>query len=541
MKTILYTNANLLTFDPKTLGSTAMAVADGAILALGDTAALTAQYPEATVRDMQGKTILPGLIETHIHLLNYAYSLTKIDCAPLHSIEEMIAVGRKYIADRQIPDGKWVQGRGWNQIFFAENRNPTVADLDAISTTHPIVFTRNCEHMVVANSLALQMAGITPETPDPVGGHIEKDAAGKLTGLLQETARYLIYRLIPDKTVGEIKEMLRNAIRVASSYGITTVHTDDFETFSDKDWRKVLTAYREMEQEGILDVRVREQCLLPQIDRLREFIAAEVAERHDTPMVQVGPLKLLTDGSLGGRSAYLLQPYNDMPDTRGIAVFTQPEINELVTTAHQAKMGVVCHGIGDGAMTMIFDAYQQAQQVRPDEDARFGILHLQITTPELLRRFRDQKVIAYMEPICLNSDLHIAESRVGKELVATSYNYRTLCDMGVTQVISSDCPVDSLNPFDSLFVGVNRCDYQSFPEGGWMPEEKLTVDQMLRGFTVNGAFASFEEDKKGSLTPGKLADFVVLSADPYAIDTMQLRDVTVLETVVGGRTVYQKN
>ena len=536
----LYYNGVIFTMNASGDRAGAMAVEGDHIVRVGEEEKLKRQFPDAEAVDLEGRTIMPGFIEGHVHLLNYAYSLTKIDCAPLKSIAEMIETGKEYIRKNQIPSGTWVQGRGWNQTFFAEKRNPTVADLDAISTDHPIVFTRVCEHMVVANSVALKMAGITKETKNPEGGEIEHDAEGKLTGLMKETARYLIYRMIPDKSVEEIKEMLVRAIDIASSLGLTTMHSDDFETFSDKDWRKVLRAYRELEQEGRLNMRIREQCLLPQIDRLKEFIQEEIKERHDTLMVQVGPLKLLTDGSLGGRSAYLRAPYSDAPDTCGIAVFTQEELNELVTTAHEASMGVVCHGIGDGAMEMCMDAFLKAQEKRPDPDARFGIIHLQITQPDILKRFKEQNIIAYMEPICLNSDLHIAESRIGAERLQSTYNYRTLCDMGVMYTMSSDCPVDSLNPFDSLFVGVNRCDYNGYPEAGWMPDQKLTVEQMLRGFTINGAYASFEENIKGSLEEGKLADFVILSQDPIQCDPKKLRDIFVEETVLGGRTIYRK-
>ena len=535
----LYVNGTIYSENESGDRFTAMAVEGKHIARLGESGDLLRAYPDAEVVDLKGRTVLPGLIESHVHLLNYAYSLTKIDCTAMKSIAELIQQGRNYIRDKAVPAGTWVQGRGWNQTFFEEGRNPTVADLDAISTEHPIVFTRVCEHMVVANSLALRMAGITRETPDPEGGEIERDAAGELTGLMKETARYLIYQMIPSKTVAEIKEMLVDAIAVASSYGLTTMHSDDFETFADKDWRKVLQAYRELEAEGRLNVRIREQCLLPQIGRLREFIQEEVEQRRDTELVQVGPLKLLTDGSLGGRSAYLRQPYSDAPEKRGIAVFTQEELNELVCTAHQAKMGVVCHAIGDGAIEMVMDAYQEAQRVRPDGDARFGILHLQITQPDLLERFRAQNIIAYMEPVCMNSDLHIAESRVGAERARTSYNYRTLCDMGVRYTISSDCPVDSLNPMDTLYVGVNRCDYAGYPEEGWMPEQTLTVEQMLCGYTRNGAYASFEEAVKGTLEEGKLADFVVLSQDPLQSDPRKLRQIVVKETVLAGRTVYR--
>ena len=535
----LYVNGNFISEDKNNDRFTEMVV-DGDRIAQMGNGELIEKYADAEIIDLKGKTVLPGIIESHLHLLNYAYSLTKIDCAQASSIAEVIEMGKKYIKDNNIPKEQWVSGRGWNQTRFAEKRNITREDLDAISTEHPLVFTRVCEHMVVANSMALKMAGVDENTPNPIGGLIEKDENGHLTGLMKETARYIIYEKIPEKSCEEIKAMLKNAIRIASSLGLTTIHTDDFETFSDKNWRKIMKAYREMERDGELDVRICEQCLLPKLPRLKEFIESEVRNRKDTDMVKVGPLKLLTDGSLGGRSAYMLEPYHDAPETRGIAVFTQDELNELVKTAHAEKMGVVCHAIGDGAITMVMDAFKEAQKARPDDDARFGILHLQITTEELLRRFKDQHIIAYMEPICMNCDLYIVEDRVGKEKTKTSYNYRTLCDMGCDYVMSSDCPVDSLNFFDNLYVGTNRCDYNGYPEGGWYPKEKLTVEQMLKGFTINGAYASFEEDKKGSLESGKLADFIVISGDPTAIPTKDLRSLYVCETVLGGRTVYKK-
>jgi predicted amidohydrolase YtcJ len=536
----LYVNCNVISQDKSNNNYSELAVEGNKIVELGN-GTLRNKFKEATVIDLAGKTIVPGFIEGHVHLLNYAYSLTKINCADVSSIKEMIDAGQKYIVDRKIPKGQWVQGRGWNQTFFAEKRNPTIHDLDAISRDHPIVFTRICEHMVVANSKAMELAGITKDSPNPIGGEIEKDANGNLTGLMKETARYIIYKLIPAKTVEEIKDMLVEAIKIASSYGLTTMHSDDFETFADKDWRKVLKAYRELEAEEKLNMRICEQCLLPQIDKLHEFIKAEVVNKKDTDMVKVGPLKLLTDGSLGGRSAFMLEAYKDAPETRGIAVFKQAELNELVAAAHKVKMGVVCHAIGDGAMTMVLDAFLNAQKVKPDNDARFGIIHLQITTKEILARFKTQNIVAYMEPVCLNSDLHIVESRVGKEKAMTSYNYRTLCDMGIHYTVSSDCPVDSLNPFDSMFVGTNRCDYKGYPKGGWNPKEKLTVLQMLKGFTIYGAYASFEEGKKGSLEKGKFADFVIISDDPTKVNTMDLRNIYVCETILGGKTVYRKN
>ena len=547
MKTA-FIHGNVITVDPA-FGRTEAFLVDGeSFSTVGSTEEILKEVKIAeekgegpvSIVDLEGKTVLPGFNDSHLHLLNYAYGLSKYDCSRASSIEEMVDQCRAYIEEKKIPAGSWVSGRGWNQVFLKENRPPRKEDLDRISTEHPIVFTRVCEHMVVANSKALEVAGITELSKNPEGGEIEKDESGHLTGMLKETARYLIYRIIPPKTVDEIKDMLEEAIKTASSFGVTSAQTDDFETFSDKDWRKVLKAYKELIDEGRMNIRVYEQCLLPQIDRLKEFLKeGNVTGKGDT-YFKIGPLKLLTDGSLGGRTAYLSKPYADAPDRRGIPVFTREELDELIITAHKAGMQLVCHGIGDGAMNMIIDSFEKAQKVLPKEDARPGIIHVQITDLPLIRRFKEQKVLAYLEPVCLNSDLHIARERVGEELEKTSYNYRTFCDMGIRTPMSSDCPVDSLNPFDSMYVGVNRVDYKGFPEGGYMPEQKLTVEQMIKGFTIDGAYASFEEDKKGSIETGKYADFIIVSADPLKVPNLSLRQIQVEETYLGGRRIYKK-
>lgn len=548
MKTA-YINGNVITVDPDFKKAQAFLVDGDRFLSVGTTEDILniiedekKQNGEASwnICDLGGKTVLPGFNDSHLHLLNYAYGLSKFQCQQSSSIEEMIQKGKEYIKERHIPDGTWVSGRGWNQVFLSENRPPSRDDLDKISLTHPIVFTRVCEHMVVVNSKALEVAGITEETENPDGGEIEHDENGRLTGMLKENARYLIYKIIPPKSVDEIKDMLVEAIKTASAFGVTSAQTDDFETFSDKDWRKVIKAYEELIEEGRLNIRIYEQCLLPQIDRLKEFLDAGNHTGKGDSFFKIGPLKLLTDGSLGGRTAYLSRPYNDAPELRGIPVFTQEELDELIITAHTRGMQLVCHGIGDGAMNMIMESFKKAQEIFPKEDARPGIIHVQITDMPLIRKFKEQKVLAYLEPVCLNSDLHIAEDRVGKDLAATSYNYRTFCDLGIRTPMSSDCPVDSLNPFDSMYVGVNRVDYKGVPEGGWMPEQKLTVEQMIRGFTIDGAFASFEDKEKGSIEPGKYADFIIVSGDPLSVPTLCLNQLQVEETYLAGRRIYKK-
>lgn len=275
-----------------------------------------------------------------------------------------------------------------------------------------------------------------------------------------------------------------------------------------------------------------------QIERLKQFLSLGYKTGQGDEYFKIGPLKLLTDGSLGARTAYLCNPYADDPSTKGISVFTQDELNELVITAHNGGMQIATHAIGDGAMYMCFEAFKKAQEQNPKEDPRFGIIHLQITDEVLLEKFKEQNVIAYAEPICLNNDLHMIEDRVGKERSKTTYNYRYLADNGVHVAISSDCPVDSLNPMKNIYVAVTRKDYEGYPEDGWLPEQRLTIDQALYGFTMGSAYASFEENVKGSIEPGKYADMVIISEDIYAINPDDIQNIKVEMTIVGGKVVF---
>ena len=537
----IYINGNVITQDIKNAKAEAFVIENNIFTHVGSNEEILEFKTESDmVTDLLGKTVLPGFNDSHMHLLNYGYSLTKIDCNGLCSIDEIIEVSKKYIKENNIAAGTWIQGRGWNEVYLKENRSLTKHDLDKISTEHPILFTRVCEHIVAVNSKALEIAGIKENIPNPDGGEIERDAEGNLTGILKETARYLAYEIIPEKSIEDIKDMLVEAIKIASSYGVTSAQTDDFETFSDKNWKKVITAYEEILSEGRLNIRIYEQCLLPEINKLKDFISQGNYSGKGNEYFKIGPIKLLTDGSLGGRTAYLSIPYNDCPSTKGISVFTQEELDELVITAHTNNMRVVCHAIGDGAMRMVLKSYEKAQKEKLDDNARMGIIHVQITDKEIIEKFKEQNILAYIEPVCLNSDLHIAEDRIGKELLNTSYNYRTFCDEGIITPMSSDCPVDSLNPIDSMYIGVNRKDYSGYPEGGWMPEQNLSVEQMIRGFTMQSAYASFEENIKGSIEDGKLADFIIMSDDITTVNPNELRNVYVEETYLGGKCIFKK-
>lgn len=538
MKTIFF-NGNIITMDKNQPYVDSIIVEEDKFIFAGkydDAMKLIGQNDKMI--DLKGKTVIPGFNDSHVHLLNYGYSLTKIDCNGIKSIEEVIEKSKKYIYENKIEADKWVCGRGWNQTHFKEGRYPNRYDLDKISTTHPMVFTRICEHVVVANSLALKKANIDKSTENPIGGEIERDENGEPTGVLKENARYLIYSKIPDATIEEIKTMLVKGVNKAISYGLTSLQTDDFETFSSKNWRKILKAYDELIAENRLPIRIYEQCLLPDVDRLKEFLSEGYRTGIGNENFKIGPLKLLTDGSLGMKTAYLDEPYSDDPNSKGISVFAQEKLDELSSTAVKGGMNLVLHAIGDGAINMCLKSFEKARKISPIKDNRFGLIHIQILSESIINKFKELNVVAYMEPICINTDLYIAESRVGKERMKTSYVYKRLCDEGLNTCISSDCPVDSLNPMDSIYVATNRKDYNGYPNEGWIMKEALSVEEALRGLTLGGAYASYEENIKGSIENGKLADFIIISDDIMNIDKKDIKDIKVEATYLGGKKVY---
>lgn len=544
MDLILY-GGNIITVDKMNTQAKAVAIKNGKIYSVGNNSEILELKTHKTkVIDLNGKTVLPGFNDSHVHLLNYGYSLIKVDCSNAKSIEEIIELGKEFIDANKPNPGKWVLGRGWNQIMFDNQldnkREINRYDLDKISTKHPLSFTRICEHITVANSKAIEICGITKDTPQPVGGHFDIDEEGEPTGIFREAARYMIYENIPDVSKDDIKEMLVDVSKIASSYGITSVQTDDFETFANRDYEMVIQAYKELVAKKALPIRIYEQCLLPEINRLEGFLESGYNTGQGDEFFKIGPLKLLTDGSLGARTAFLCEPYSDDPSNRGMSTFTQEELDNLIITAHKNGMQILTHAIGDGAMYMCFNSFEKAQLQYPKEDPRFGIVHLQITDEKLLNKFKEQNVIANAEPICVNNDLHMAEDRVGKDRVTTSYKYRTLVDNGVHVCISSDCPVDSLNPMDSIYVATTRKDYSGYPEAGWYPEECLTVEQALYSFTMESAYASFEDNIKGSIEKGKLADLAIISEDIYKIDTDKIKDIEVEMTIMNGNIVYKK-
>lgn len=536
---LMFINGKVYTMDKDNTVVEGVGIKDNKIIKIGSTQQILALKEENTkVIDLEGKTLVPGFNDSHMHLVNYGYSLIQVDLIGVESIEEINERVRNYIKDRDIEGRIWVRGRGWNQDYFLGDKVfPTRYDLDKISKEQPIVATRTCGHVAVINSKALEVLGITKGTPQVEGGHFDLDEHGEPLGIFRENALSIIYDAIPNPSISEIKKMILSATKAMNKCGITSVGTDDFESLPGKEYDKIMEAYLELKDEGKLNMRVYEQYLLPHLDKLKSFINKGYKTGWGDEFFKVGPLKLLLDGSLGARTAALNEPYTDDPTTSGIVTITQEELNELVTFAHNNENQVAIHGIGDKGMYMAFEAIERALDENPREDHRHGIVHAQITDEYLLNKFRELKAVAYIQPIFLDYDWKMVKDRIGVEREKTSYNWKTMVNMGTHIACGSDSPVDSFNVMYGIYEAVTRKDLKGNPDAGWLPEQGLTVKEALYGYTMGGAFASFEEDIKGSIKEGKLADLVVLSDDIFQINPNRIKDVNVEMTIFDGKVI----
>ena len=534
--TKLFYNAKIITMDPRQPVAEAMALSEDRILAVGTVEELSGLVSRETQRiDLSGQVVVPGFHDSHMHLLHWGLGMLGVDLTAIRSVDEMIRLGQEFAQSN--PDHEWIIGRGWNDEDFAAKALPTKEDLDQISLHRPVIFTRVCGHVCVVNTKALELAGINASTLNPPGGGIDrKNDGGEPTGILRENAITLVRRLLPEPTVNVLKEVISEAARAAAALGLTTVQANDLDGAGTLSMR--LDAYRELAADGKLPIRVILQASMPTPGDLAAYLEARRCYPNLGSHLTLGPLKLYADGSLGARTAALGEPYADAPDTSGMPIYTQTELDELVRLAADADMQVAVHAIGDRALDMVLTSYERAKQSVPGWDARPRVVHCQIATREQLERMAAMGIAADIQPIFVPTDLHFAEERIGAGRRVCIYAWKTAAQMGIHLAGGSDCPVESCNPLWGIHAAITRQDHQGYPPGGWHPEECLTPMEALALFTTGSAYAAQEEAIKGSLTPGKLADFVVLPKDPFEVLPDELLDMQVAATYVGGKQVW---
>jgi predicted amidohydrolase YtcJ len=518
------THAQIYTVNPKQPKASALAVRGGKIVAVSnDVSKLIG--PGTKVIDAHGQAVLPGLIDSHGHVRGLGTSLETLDLRGLTSEKEIADKVRE--AAKKAKPGEWILGRAWDQNLWQVKEFPTAQSITDAAPQNPVALTRVDGHAIWANRKALDLADVNAATKDPQGGKVMRTASGAPAGVLLDNAQGLVSRKIPEPSQEQIERRILRALTECARLGMTTVH-DAGVAQSDID------AYHSLAAKGLLPMRVYVM-IAGKSAALEPWLAKgpEIGE-----FVTVRAIKLVADGALGSRGAAMIEPYSDDPGNKGLLILDRAAIRAVAEKAVAKGFQVNTHAIGDGANRAALDAYGDV--LKGPNDERFRVEHAQIISPEDFEKFRKYSVLASMQPTHATSDMPWAADRVGPVRIKGAYAWQTLMKMGVHVPSGSDFPVEDANPIQGFYSAVTRQDHAGKPAGGWFPDQKMTREEALRSWTLEGAYAAFEEKTKGSLEPGKLADFIMLSDDVMAIPEAAVWKARVKLTVVGGKVVYQE-
>jgi predicted amidohydrolase YtcJ len=533
---LLLQNGRIYPVEPAYLRAQAVAVKDGRIFAIGDDSELEPLIgSETRVINLEGRLVLPGLTDSHIHLLAYALRRHQV---VLDGVDDWEEIRRRIRAGVQgAAPGEWVLGWGWNQNLWGDGTFPSKADLDDIAPRNPVALNRIDLHTLWVNSLALEKAGMTAETPDPPDGRIDRDpATGEPSGILRERgAMRLVEDVIPVPDDGAVDTALRETIAEAHQLGLTGIHDMRVET----ERLNTLRAFQRLHRRGELTLRV--SSALP-VDRLDKAIAVGLGSGLGDATLRIGGVKAFTDGSMGSGTAWMLEPYADDPHNYGLAITSKEQLCDIARRAEQAGLSLNIHAIGDRAVREVLDVLTEIRDEnegwRMENGLRHRIEHVQIIHPDDIPRLAQLGVIASMQPVHVMDDWPVADRVWGHERSRTAYALRSLLDAGTHLPLGSDCPVAPLNPLLGIQAAVLRQNEKGEPRDGWYPEERLTVAEAQRGYTMGAAYAVGLEDVLGSITPGKLADLVVLDQDIFEIEPVEIASVKPTMTIFDGRVVY---
>lgn len=515
----------------------AVAIANSRFLAVGSDAEIQGYIGDNTkVVDLAGRLAVPGLIDSHAHFILGGFQHLQVDLKNARTEAEFTRrIGEKA---KTLAPGRWMLGGNWDEQAWASAQLPTRQMIDPVTGQTPVFLSRYDEHVALANSLALKLAGVTRSTPDPVGGVIVRDATGKPTGIFKDAAQGLIARVIPRPSEADMMEALRAALAEAARVGLTSVHSI---TVDGDSWNGSFTGeiqlLRRAEMQGWLTCRIYEIIPIAQWEKLRD---AGLMRNMGDDFIKMGAVKAFADGSLGSATAWMYEPFADNPANCGLPLplMNPPAKMEAVARgADQAQIQICIHAIGDRAIAEILDMYERLGG--GDTAAhRFRIEHAQHMRPQDFARFGQLGIIASMQPYHAIDDGRWAEKRLGHERAKWSYAWRSMLDAGTPVAFGSDWPVAPLSPILGVYAAVTRATLDGKHPEGWFPEQRITVEEALRAYTQGSAYAAFQEKEKGTIAPGKLGDIVVLSDDLFSIPPAQIKDAHVVMTFVGGKIVY---
>ncbi len=570
MTELFLINGKLHTQDPRYPDATAVAIRDGRVQAVGDDDEIrTMAGPDARVIDLGGRLLLPAMTESHFHYYDWSLGLRRLPLAEAHSLDDLkqrLARRAREITRGQCPSagpstssggtsGPWIMGQGWNESRWPETRLPTRADLDDVAPDHPVILWRNDLHLAVVNSRALQEAGITADTPNPPEGVINRDPSGEPNGILRELAINLVTDVIPPPTEEETVDAMREGFGILHRLGLTGVH--DYRIMGGADGPPAFRAYQRLQATGELALRMWMH--IPG-ERLDQAIALGLRTGMGDDYLRVGHVKLFSDGGQGARTAWMLEPYQDTGDC-GMPLTPMDEIARAVERADRAGLAVAIHAIGDRANRELIGVFEgvlgdektsRAWATTAPPTAMHRIEHVQMIQPEDVARLARLDVAASVQPIHCPDDIPMVETSVGPR-GRLAYPFRDMQDAGVMMAFGSDCPVANPNPMFGIHAAVTRQTRDGAPQGGWYPKQRLTVAEAIWGFTMGAARVSGREAQLGSITPGKLADLILLDRDILALgeiasagadreaeeQLIEIAQAQVVMTIFDGRVVYE--
>jgi hypothetical protein len=530
MADLILINGTIYTLDPARPRAEAVAIRDGRILKVGAAAEVRGLAGKETrTIDLAGGFVLPGFIDSHTHFLNGGFSLSSIQLRDVRTREEFAAKVAAKVKD--LEKGEWVQNGDWDHELFTPVELPRREWIDSVSPDNPVCVNRYDGHMVLANSAALRISGVTKSTRVPPGGEIVKDPkTGEPTGILKDAAADLVYRHIPEPSWREKLKAAEAALKNAAEHGVTSIHEmADASSFE---------VYQQLIRDGKMTARLYVYIPINDVDI---YARLKLKTPFGNDYLKIGGLKGFVDGSLGSATAYFFEPYTDDPKNRGLLapqMFPEGIMEKRIMEADKAGLQVAIHAIGDRANSLLLDLYEKAAAQNGPRDRRWRIEHAQHLRPRDIARFGKLGVIASVQPYHAYDDGRWAEKKIGKERVRYTYPFKSLLDGGAVLAFGSDWTVAPLDPVSGIYAAVTRATSDGKNPGGWVPEEKISLDDAIKGYTTGGAYAEFAEKDKGTIRSGKLADIIVLDKDLFKVPADELMDVKVVLTIVGGKVVH---
>lgn len=527
---LIITNAKIWTVDKTRPEAESLAVLRDRIVAVGSVSEVDAWHgPQTKVIDAQGKLLLPGFNDAHVHFVDGGDHLQAVQLKDAASPQEFAR--RIEERARVTPKGEWITGGDWDEQKWSPPNLPTKELVDPVTPTTPVWVNRYDGHESLANSVTLRLANVTAKTPDPPGGQIVRDAQGNPTGILRDAAQELVNKVMPPMSHEHRMRAIRRAMEYAASLGVTSVQNMNPE-YED------VKAYAELEDQGALTLRIY---AAPMETGWKDQAKIGIRHAFGTPFLRMGAVKGYADGSLGSETAYFFDSYTDAPHTRGLLsdeMHPPSAMRQRLQGADAAGLQLCIHAIGDQAISMILDIFEQIEKANGKRDRRWRIEHSQHMAAKDFDRYARLGVIASVQPYHAIDDGRWAEKRIGPDRIKRTYAFRTFMEHGVRLAFGTDWSVAPLSPMWTIYAAVTRATLDGKNPGGWVPEQKLTVQEAVDAYTMGSAYAEFQEKEKGSITPGKLADFVILSDDIFHIPPAAIKNVKVEATFVGGKVVY---